>query len=179
MKVLTFTTAPVCAEVVAARQIAEARIRQRDAAIRAEAQKSLSAAEEDLQARARARAVVRENSGSKTRTRLSKALMAPETLGTTDPLWWQPGVSPLPAISGEIGVRGPKVLGAARRRQAAQLSRERARLAAQLHEATSLAVLKVAGMEDLIVHLPPVEEASGANLTEYLRPTLRAFFRQR
>lgn len=160
-----------------ARGAAAERIAAEQRRIDAELQRRLAVAEAAAHRRMQKRTEIFLESGSETRTRMSKAMAASEPPAATAGYTWRPGVAVAPgALQPTYGplLQRDREL---RLAQAARLAAARADLAATMFQATALAIKRISGLHHWEVRLPPEEEALGQDMTEQIRPELRALFR--
>jgi hypothetical protein len=166
-------------ETTRARVTAEARLAEARRRIADEVRQRSDAARVDIWQRMEKRTETALKSGSETRGRMSKALVAPETLALEASVTWRP--EGLPATAQLQPTLPPLLRADARTRenQAAALAAARAQLQTELYRSVALGVLRVAGTKNWQIHLPPDEPARGSDLTELVRPEVRALFHPR
>lgn len=156
------------------RTAAEQRLAQFQKRLEADLDRDLAKSEQELWDRQKERTETITKSGSKTRTEMSKTVTAPSLPPAVGPLVWRPPANqalpdwPRPVTEGREAVR--------RSQQAAVLLRERGRIAAQVEQATRVDLLGLAALEGIRLVFPPMQEATGPNLTEKLRPALRGLY---
>lgn len=163
------------AETAAARAQAQERIATETARIQAETEVAMTEAERSVRQRVQKRLEVFVKTGSETPRRMSNAVVPPSPPVSAPGVSWQTATPP----SGEFQPTLPPLLEADRRTRLAQASRlalARAKLGADIFEATALAVERIAGLHDWRLYLPPEEPATGADMTERVRPELRRLF---
>jgi hypothetical protein len=159
-----------------ARSHAEERIAAEQGRISGELQRRLAAAEAQAERRMRKRIETIPKSRSEMGARMSKDMVSPEPPGRAEGVAWRPtGLPPAGAFQptyGPLLARDREL----RQAQAARIAAARADLAATIHEATAVALKRIGALHDWNVLLPPDEPASGRDMTERLRPELRALF---
>ena len=163
-------------EEAQARSLAEEHIAAEQERINAELQRRLAAAETQAERRMRKRTANPVNSGSGMATRMSNMMTPPEPPARLERYSWRP--TALPSAGDFQPNYGPLLARDQQLRaaQAVRLAAARAELAASLYEATAVATKRIGMMHRWQVLLPPDEPATGRDLTEQIRPELRALF---
>lgn len=160
--------------VAAERVAAEERLRQFRERQEARASEELLAAQREIWARQQERSQIAVKSGSEIRSGMSKTMAPPEALYFDGPLVWGSGLetaTPGPRRAADAGVAAAR-----RQSQARRLRRERDALSRRLYESTRVAVSGLAAMQGWVVRFPPVQPSEGEDLTESIRPMLRALY---
>ncbi|NPV48869.1 MAG: hypothetical protein HPY69_18160 [Armatimonadetes bacterium] len=161
--------------MAAERVAAEERLRQFRQRQEQRAAEELQGAQREVWARQQERSQVSVRSGSEIRSGMSKAMEPPEPLYFDGPLLWDSGLSA--DITERRGkVRGAGLLAARRDSQARRMLREREMLSRRLYQSTRAAVSGVAAMQGWVVTYPPLQPREGEDLTESIRPLLRALY---
>ena len=154
---------------------AEARLSEVRRRIAAETEQHVASATADAWARMQKRAEIAAKSGSETRNRMSKAVAPPEALEMERAAAWQPTEVPGGQLQPTVG----PMLSADRRTreaQAARLAVGRAQLMQQAYDGVARAVLRIGGLHNWDIQLPPDEPIAGSDMTEQVRPELRRMF---
>ncbi len=154
---------------------AEARLSEVRRRIATETEQHLAAATADAWARMQKRTETAAKSGSETRNRMSKAVAPPEPLEMEQVAAWRPSDAPGGQLQPPVG----PMLSADRRTreaQAARLAVGRAQLTQQAYDGVARAVLRIGGLHNWDIQLPPDEPIAGSDMTEQVRPELRRMF---
>jgi len=151
-----------------------------EARMREEAQVALITEQQKLWETMKKRLQTSVSSGSKTATRMSKRLSLMEAVpydgGVVE--WKADATGPFSEDRRASGADRDAALGAAGEQVAAALGRQRGLLRNQIYRETVLAVSKTAVELDVSINIPPLEKASGQDITEQLRPLLRRMWQQ-
>jgi hypothetical protein len=151
-----------------------------EARMREEAQVAFVTEQQKLWETMKKRLQTSVSSGSKTATRMSKRLSLMEAVpydgGVVE--WKADATGPFSEDRRASGADRDAAFGAAGEQVAAALGRQRGLLRNQIYRETVLAVSKTAVELDVSINIPPLEKASGQDITEQLRPLLRRMWQQ-
>jgi len=172
--------AKIEAQMAQERQASQRLFAEYEAKIRQEAQVAFAQAQQELWDKMKKRLQTSVSSGSKIGTRLSKRLGSFASADyTADVLEWKPGAGGI-LIHGadQRSADAGALYEAAGRRAASALRQRRAKLSREIYSETVLAVRKSAMELGADVCIPPLEPATGDDLTHSMRPLLRQMWQR-
>ncbi len=172
--------AAIEAQMAQQREASQRLLAQYEAKIRQEAQVTFAQAQQELWDKMKKRLQTSVSSGSKIGTRLSKRLSSFESTDyTADVLEWKPDAEGIfiqgaDQRSAEVGAFYEAAAG----RAASALRERRSKLSRDIYSETVLAVRKSAMELGAEVCIPPLEPATGDDLTASMRPLLRQMWQR-